>query len=159
MCAAKVSHDHGSSPATAYCTYSTLSLFAITSGELRRASQVPFSCASFWQGLRFAVQKSYGELVSRSLVAALHSGTAALWAQVAAWRSRLRSATCGTDHRFDGLSSGCEHADMADVGTRKIWTLTTSLHCNLEEVRTSLEDSLHTGAGAGASSTFTARTT
>ena len=32
--------------------------FAARPRELSRVSQVPFSCASFWQGLEFAVQKS-----------------------------------------------------------------------------------------------------
>jgi len=35
--------------------------FAHCPGELSRVSQVPFSCASLWQGLRFAIQIQLGE--------------------------------------------------------------------------------------------------
>ena len=45
--------------------------FAGHSRELSRVSQVPFSCASFWQGLRFAVQKHFGRVAASG--ALLHS--------------------------------------------------------------------------------------
>lgn len=45
--------------------------FAEHSRELSRVSQVPFSCASFWQGLRFAVQKHFGRVAASG--ALLHS--------------------------------------------------------------------------------------
>ena len=32
--------------------------------ELSRVSQVPISCASFWQGLRFAIQKHFGRVAA-----------------------------------------------------------------------------------------------
>ena len=42
--------------------------FAEHSRELSRFSQMPFSCASVWQGLRFAVQKHFGRVAASGAV-------------------------------------------------------------------------------------------
>ena len=41
--------------------------FAEHSRELSRVSQVPFSCASFWQGLCFAVQMQNSAVIQRAM--------------------------------------------------------------------------------------------
>ena len=54
--------------------------FAEHSRELSRVSQVLFSCASFWQGLGFAVQKSLVHGQSLFSCSAAPGGMEMLWA-------------------------------------------------------------------------------
>jgi hypothetical protein len=120
--------------------------FADHPRELSRVSQVPFSCASFWQGLRFAVQSSATQLNSHMV----SDGSVADFVAAASFDVNdfvFRMGEHGLDYTTETVvlrkkhnsnqsrSSQCHHSHLAMHLTHRYLTRRLLAHCHLTRHR------------------------